>query len=216
VAFSYLLLPISFFIAKKRQAAFIPKLLAVYGFLCFLFLFSYWSLPKTVRVNLQSLYTFFEYSVFALVFWVNIQRKSIRKLIIVISILFLTFQVYYILSRESSRLDSIPIGVETIVLLFYIIYFFYQFSRELRTTYIYNHYAFWISVGVLIYLGGSFFFFILVDHLNNDQRAIFGDVTFVTEMIKNILFSVAIFTFYKYPFEKIKTSQKNVPYLDMI
>lgn len=113
-------------------------------------------------------------------------------------------------------LDSVPIGIETIVLLFYIIYFFYQFSRELSTAYIYNHYAFWISVGVLIYLGGSFFFFILFDHLSKDQIAAFGDLTFITELIKNILFSVAIFTYFRYPFEKTEKSKQSIPYLDMI
>jgi hypothetical protein len=216
VAYSYLLLPLSFLIAKKKYKSNIPILLTVYGLVCFVFLFFYWDFSKNLRVNLQSIYTFFEYSVFAYVFYINIKNRVIRNIIVAISVLFFCFQTFYIFYRETSRLDSIPIGIETIVLLFYIIYFFYQFSKELSTTYIYNHYAFWISVGVLIYLGGSFFFFILVDHLSNDQREAFGDLTYVTEMIKNILFSVAIFTVYKYPFQKIKNHQDSIPYLDMI
>ena len=139
-----------------------------------------------------------------------------RNLIIVISVCFFVFQIVYSLTRQKSGLDSVPIGIETIVLLFYIIYFFYQFSKDLSTAYIYNHYAFWISVGVLIYLGGSFFFFILFDHLSKDQIAAFGDLTYITEMIKNILFSVAIITYFRYPFEKVKQSKDSIPYLDMI
>jgi len=110
----------------------------------------------------------------------------------------------------------VPIGIETIIILFYIIYFFYQFSRELSTAYIYNHYGFWVSVGILIYLGGSFFFFILFDHLSTAQVATFGDMTYVAEIIKNILFAIAIFIHARYPFEKPKQKPENIPYLDLI
>lgn len=44
----------------------------------------------------------------------------------------------------------------------------------------------------------------------------FGDLTYVTEMIKNILFCVAIFTYFRYPFDNTKQSKKSIPYLDMI
>lgn len=112
-------------------------------------------------------------------------------------------------------IDSIPIGIETIILLIYILYFFYQFSKNVSTDYIYNHYGFWISVGILIYLGGSFFFFILFDHLSKDQVESFGNMTYVAETIKNILFSVSIFIYSRYPFENKKEKPKTIPFLDL-
>jgi hypothetical protein len=65
-------------------------------------------------------------------------------------------------------------------------------------------------------LGGSFFFFILFDHLNTTQIAAFGDMTYVAEIIKNILFAVAIFIYARYPFETPKQKPENIPYLDLI
>ncbi|MBK5269418.1 MAG: hypothetical protein JJE22_00260 [Bacteroidia bacterium] len=112
-------------------------------------------------------------------------------------------------------LDTIPIGIETILILTYIIYFFYEFSKDTRNLYIYNHYCFWIAVGILIYLGGSFFFFILFNQLSNDQIATFGNITYLAEIIKNILFSLSIFIYQRYTLENTKEKTSSLPYLDM-
>jgi hypothetical protein len=110
----------------------------------------------------------------------------------------------------------VPIGIETILLLIYILYFFYQFSKNLDTSYIYNHYAFWIAVGILIYLGGSFFFFILFDYLNPDEVETFGNMTYVAEIIKNILFAAGIYIYSKYPFKNKPERKEPIPFLDHI
>jgi hypothetical protein len=68
----------------------------------------------------------------------------------------------------------------------------------------------------LIYLGGSFFFFILVEHLNDDQLTTFGNLTYVAEVIKNLLFVLAIFIYGRYPFDKPEKNSNSVPFLDLI
>lgn len=131
------------------------------------------------------------------------------------SVLFFLFQLFYVLTTDVKRLDTVPIGIETILIFIFIFIFFYEFSKNPHNLYIYNHYCFWIGVGILIYLGGSFFFFILIDHLNKDQVATFGDLTYIAEIIKNILFCIALFVFARNLKEKTnKTS--SVPYLDMV
>jgi hypothetical protein len=68
----------------------------------------------------------------------------------------------------------------------------------------------------LIYLGGSFFFFILFEQLSPDQIADFGKLTYMAEIIKNILFTIALFVYTRFPFENSKKNSNSVPYLDMI
>jgi len=114
-----------------------------------------------------------------------------------------------------NRLDTVPIGIETILVLVYIFFFFFEFSKKLDGSYIYNYYFFWVSVGVLIYLGGSFFFYILIDHLSKEQVETFGNMTFVAEIIKNILFTAAIYIYVRFP-SKREHKPPSVPYLDMI
>ena len=216
VSFSYLLFPISFLIVAKKNNSSVPKIIAIYGLVCFCFLFYYDMIPKNLKQSLQSAYTFFEYSVFTFIFWINYNSKKAKRIIIIISILFLSFQIFYLFTTKTKGLDSIPIGIETIIILFYIVYFFYQFSKDLSKAYIYNHSGFWISVGILIYLCGSFFFFILFSQLSREQKESFGVMTYVAEIIKNLLFVLAIFVQTHYPFEKAKRKEEPIPYLDMI
>ena len=220
VTFSYLLIPISFFVSGSRKKGIIPLSLALYAIICccFLFLYDFFKddIRKDLRPYFQTSYTFFEYAIFTLIFWVNIKHKRIRRMIVVASVLFFAFQLFYLLSGQVHRLDTVPIGIETILILTYILYFFYEFSKKLDNFYIYNHYGFWIAVGVLIYLGGSFFFFIEFNLLTKDQRLAFGNMTYLAEIIKNILFSLAIFIYARYSFKNSDRKKPSMPYLDMI
>lgn len=216
VYFSYLILPLGFFLSKCSKKDIVPVTIAGYGIVFFCLLQLYQYLPKETKTFYQSFYTFFEYSLFGFFFWKNINSKKLRSAIIITSILFLIFQVIYVSTIKVKRLDTVPIGIETILIFIYIFFFFYEFSKTLNGSYIYNHYCFWISVGVLIYLGGSFFFYILIDHLTRDQVETFGNLTYLSEVIKNILFTLAIFIYVKYPFKPNNQKTSSVPYLDMI
>ena len=74
---------------------------------------------------------------------------------------------------------------------------------------------FWIVIGIMIYLGGSFFFNILANHLNNEQIIDYWYWSYIADIIKNILFAIGLFVFTRQPKQKgmIKSS---IPYLDMI
>lgn len=220
VAFSYLVLPVSFFFLKNKKRNLLPILLLAYGVVCFCFLFfyEYYSadLPRTTKHYLRAFYTFFEYAAFAFLFWANLRNRLLKNLIVIFSISFLLFQVVYSITSKVQRLDSIPIGIETILILVYIFFFFYEFSKNLTSTYIYNHYCFWIAVGVLIYLGGSLFFYLSINQLSKDERIAFGNFTYVAEIIKNILFALSLFIYGRYSFEKTEKNSSSVPFLDMI
>lgn len=189
----------------------------MYGLICFSFLFFYYDIPRKNRYYFQSAYTAFEYSVFSFIFWYNIAHKKIRKAIGFLSIGFFLFIAIYLLTNTTQRrLDSVPIGIETILIILYIIYYLYEFSKKLSEFYIYNHYAFWISVGILIYLGGSFFFYILINHLDEEQVTLFGNLTYMAEILKNVLFSLALVIYARKIGNEITKKPQSLPYLDMI
>jgi hypothetical protein len=201
---------------KKKDV--IPVIIALYGIVCCCFLLYYreGNIPKDVKKYFQTCYTFFEYGIFTFIFWINFRKDKFRWLLFLASVLFLGFQLFYVFTTKTKGLDSVPIGIETILILVYVIYFFYSFSKRLSDFYIYNHYVFWIAVGILIYLGGSFFFFILFEQLSRDQKIDFGNLTYLSEVIKNLLFALALFIYTRYPFENKKKNFDPVPFLDMI
>jgi hypothetical protein len=183
--------------------------------LCFLFLIFWDDIAKDWKKSSQTIYTSFEYLTFTAFFYLNIKNKKVRTFILLASFSFIVFQVFYLLAGKVRRLDTIPIGIETILLFSYIVYFLYQLSKD-EQGYLYNHYCFWLSIGILIYLGGSFFFYMLINHLNKDEIITFGDMTYVAEIIKNVLFATALFVYSKFHKKEYPTARKNIPYLDLI
>ena len=176
----------------------------------------YEELPKgETRQYAQSAYTFLEYAFFSYIFWYNLRSKPFKNLILILSILFIVFQIAFVTSTTHRRLDSIPVGIETILVFIYIFYFFYEFSKYIKDTFIYNHYPFWIAVGVMIYLGGSFFFYIMANHMTDAEIDRYWELTYIGEIIKNILFAYAIFLFVR---QKKENGFKNkiLPNLDMV
>ncbi len=216
VTYSYLILPIVFLLLQSKLKDRIPATLGFYGLVFFVILFFYHDTPKDIRKYIQAFYTILEYSFFTFIFWYNIRHKSFKKFILITSLFFISFQIFFVSTASFKRLDSIPIGIETILLFVYIFYFFYEFSKQIKDTFIYNHYTFWIAVGIMIYLGGSFFFYILINNLDQSEVDKFGDMTYVAEIIKNILFALSIFIYKKFPVNRAHNHPKKIPNLDMI
>ena len=216
VTYSYLILPLYFILSKTKLKNKFMVLLALYGVLFFALLFLYQHFEADIPNNyFQGVYTILEYSFFSYLFWINTHSKPFKKLIIIVSLLFFLYQFFYITSVKFERLDSISIGIETILIFIYIFYFFYEFSKNTKEFFIYNHYGFWLAVGIMIYLGGSFFFYILINYLNDNEVDKFANLTYVADIIKNLLFAFSIYIYKKHPLNKTRNHSKNIPNLDM-
>ena len=129
VTYSYLVLPLGLLLLRHKRKEIIPLSIGLYGIICFILLFSYNYLPKEDRKIFQIFYTFIEYSFFTFFLWKNIVNKKFRRFIIILSGLFLLFQVLNYFNAPLVRLDSVPIGIETILILIYVLYFFYEFLK---------------------------------------------------------------------------------------
>lgn len=216
VTCTYLLLPLSFLFLRFKFKDRVPAILCLYGITFFVLLVLYFDyVPKPYKWYYQIMYTFLEYLAFTFIFWNNIRNSNFKKFIVVVSFLFFVFQVFFAITTSLKRLDSIPVGIETIFIFIYIFYFFYEFSKTVKDIFIYNHFSFWIAVGILIYLGGSFFFYILINNLDHSEVEKFGNMTYIAEIIKNLLFVFALFLYKKFPTNRTHNLPKNIPNLDM-
>jgi hypothetical protein len=212
--FSFLLLPLAFLLnlqsAKKR----IPVIIAIYGLLFFCLNYFFDSIPREYKKLYFTLYTFLEYAVFAFILWDSLSHRISKNIIIVSTILFGAFQVFYFFTSSLKMLDTIPIGIETILIFIFIFLFFYQNLMRNVSKYIYHDHCFWISFGLLIYLGGTFFFNILANHVANIKE--YWYLTYIAELIKNIFFFIAIFILSHYSKKNELKNSNPIPYLDMV
>ncbi len=129
---------------------------------------------------------------------------------------FTIFLIIFYSNVSISRLDSIPIGVETIFLITYIIYFLYLYFKDVNNEYIYNNASFWLVIGVFIYLGFTFFFNILANNLDVTHFKNYYYYSFLGDILKNIFFAIAIVLFSRSNNNSRKIKSRNVPYLDMV
>ncbi len=111
-------------------------------------------------------------------------------------------------------MDSIPVGIETVLIFVYIIFFFYQNFRNNYEQYIYNHHCFWLSVGMMIYLGGTFFFNLLGNYIASSDIDKYWFLTHIADIIKNLFFCVAILVYSRSHIKEKRYNHSSVPHLD--
>jgi hypothetical protein len=117
----------------------------------------------------------------------------IGALLIIFNILFPIFTYDPTqLSNKVKLVDSVPIGVETIVILVFSYYFLYEKTNDTSTLYIYSTYPFWIVIGMVLYLSGSLFVYLFATILPEAEMHQYWALTNLLGFLKNIFFIVAI------------------------
>ncbi len=169
-------------------------LLAVYGVFAFISLYID-KIPKHYEFLFAVTYTYVEYLFFTIILFRNISTRLLKNLIIAFSVAFLVFQVVFYLQGTLGRIDSIPVGIESILLFIYVFFFFYEIIKSPKQLSLGNHHCFWIALGILVYLGGSFFLNILANELADPEWRQYWPVTYIAEIAKNLLFCVAIIVY---------------------
>jgi hypothetical protein len=160
-------------------------------------------------------FTFIEYILFSTIFYLNIKSKIVRKVIFFISIIFTVFLLIYYSQMSFRSIDSIPIGVETIFILLYAFYYLFEQMNDLENSFIYNKYHFWLIIGIMLYLAGSFFIYVFANQVDEAIVNQFWLLTNVFYIIKNIFFAIAFLILVKQSKVSCPKSHKNMyPYLN--
>ena len=96
------------------------------------------------------------------------------------------------LIKDIKAIDSIPIGIETIIVLTFSFYYLYEKTNDTTTLYIYSTFSFWIVIGMVLYLAGSFFIYLFASSLSKQEVNKYWVVTNFLSFLKNVMFAVAI------------------------
>lgn len=214
VVYSYLILPLLYLFQSIKKRELIT--LAIYGVLFFILLSIYDFLPsRNWRILYICLYTYIEYSIFAYLISLSINSKTFKRIILFASIAFLIFQTLFYLFADFKRLDSIPVGIETILIIVYTAFYFYHHFKISTDRYIYSLPSFWVIIGILLYLGFTFFFNILVNHVDDKLKEAWY-LTYLPEILKNVFFALSMLMLTKETTKTSGSNEKKVPFLDMI
>jgi len=147
---------------------------------------------------LFSTFTLVEYFSFSLFLGFHTENKRFKQMLTIVFVLFTIFICTYFLIVPFDFIDSIPIGVETILVIGFSVYFLYEMVNK-STILLYNTTEFWIITGFLIYLAGSFFIYLYANQVPENELYKFFFVTFIFNTIKNIFIAVGFWLAYKSP-----------------
>ncbi len=120
------------------------------------------------------------------------------------------------LQKNNGKADSLNIGVETILISLNIIYFFYLRFKKVDEQYLYQNPYFWLMTGMLVYLAFTFFFNILVNHVDNEVIKNYYHFSYIGDIVKNLLFAVAIWHLPRRSGSENRAQSFNAPKLDLI
>lgn len=198
------LIPLSILLSKikqpKEKAIWIIFIYIFYSFSTDLILF-YWDqigeLPETVNRNLSSLFTVVEFVCFGLFFYFTLKRKNLRNLVlsgIVIIASFLIANIFFQFIKFEN-LDSIPITVQGLFIMPLALVYYFEQIKNPDALFIYGTPNFWIVTGILIYLAGTFFIFILSENLTEKELDYYWPINYFFNTIKNLMFGLAFYMY---------------------
>jgi len=149
-------------------------------------------LPDNVLAILLASFTVIEYTLFTLFFYHLSDSKNFRRFVLIASILFyILAALNFLFLGKSQNFDSVPATVEAFLIIVYCIYYFYDQLNKPQISFIYSTFHFWITIGIFIYVIGTFFLFVQYSIMSEVQRSNFWIITLISNILKNILFSIS-------------------------
>jgi hypothetical protein len=140
---------------------------------------------------LFSFFTIIEFSIFTIFIFLQIKSRSIKWFISISAILFYGFAFYNIIYRPNKSFDSLPASVESVLVILYCIFFFFEQIRNPEVSFIYSSKVFWITTAVLLYLAATLFLFISTAYFTMQERDAYWSINFISNILKNVLLSIA-------------------------
>lgn len=181
-----------FFFSKKKQSG-----------LRFIAFYLFYSMLTDLVLNKLSLkyfdseiysyrlFTIVEFAVLSYYLIKEISTEKFRLFIKISSLVFGGFVLFDLITGTLNEFDSIPTGVESILILSSSLLLLYE--RIIKNEE-YNVSSIWISVGIVLFFSGTFFLFILSESNFNDSAfsVTYSYILASFKIISYILFSIGI------------------------
>jgi len=122
-------------------------------------------------------------------------HRRIRNSIPLIWLAFIAFAIIdSIFINKDVGFDSFAIGVESIIIILFCIYYLYTQLKGVYDLRIYSSFNFWVVITFLIYFCGTFFLYLMTDSMHHSvsfQKQYFI-INISFNILKNILLCIAM------------------------
>ncbi|MCI5080211.1 MAG: hypothetical protein MRY78_00890 [Saprospiraceae bacterium] len=142
-------------------------------------------------------YTALEFGLLAIIFAQALPPYLTRRSVLAISFAFVGFVVLDMVWLSGvEQFNNYSTAVESLILIFFSLVFFYKTLQELQIRYLEKAPLFWISVGVLLYFSGSLFIFLFTNYVNSSNQALFiiWGIHGIFGILLNLFYALALWT----------------------
>jgi len=184
-------LTLFFFIKKKQSGLWLIAFYLFYSMLTDLVLNKLSLKFFDSEIYSYRLFTIVEFTVLSVYLLKEIVSDKFRLFIKLSSLVFGAFVLFDLMTGTLNEFDSIPTGVESILILCSSLLVLYE--RIIKNEE-YNVSSIWISVGIVLFFSGTFFLFILSESNFNDSAfsETYSYILASFKIISYILFSIGI------------------------
>lgn len=164
--------------------------------------------PESYFVVIR-IYNVVEYTLLAYFFSFYIKNKFIKKILLFSTVAYFLFCIYDFAIEKIPGMPFVPLTVEHILLLIFIIYYFFEVMQYTVVEPIYQRAIFWICVAFIINSSGNFFLFLYSKNSFNDEifKKQYTIIYTTITVIKNLLLCISIL---------IKEKKENLPQNNLI
>ena len=190
------LLPILAFLFFRLKERELPLWVIFFYSLCSLANDSIISYRYERDLSLQpflAIFTIAEYILYTGILFYTIQNSLLRKVIIVLSTGFILFCLFSIITNQvTNKFDSIQASLESLLIIIYCVFYFFEQINKPQVLFIYSTYIFWAVIAILISLSCTFFLYVFAANLSEKIKTEFWPIQWIGNIIRSLLFALAI------------------------
>ena len=144
------------------------------------------------------IFTLIETVLFAGFYFLTFKRSRFKNAAFILSVFVtVSFIIYYIIRYlilpKPPRIDSVPIGIETVLMIVFLLMYLYEQINDTTTLFVYYKHSFWVAIGIIIFLAGSLFIFAFASQLPLKELQKYWVFTNIFCIVRNCFFTIAIY-----------------------
>ncbi len=139
----------------------------------------------------SSLFTIGELIIISYYFYTVIKAPILKKCILAASSIITIYLFVIFIQSDKKNFDSFSASLESITfIIFCLLYFYEQINRQ-DQYFIYSSPNFFIVLGIMIYMSGTLFLFVMANNFSEGERNRYWVINDVSNIITNVSFSIA-------------------------
>lgn len=159
--------------------------------------FGFFAIMKSLPTyTIENSFTLLECFLISLMFYVNLDRKTYRQMILIFFILFSTLAIYLLLVKNGyDKVDNILNTFEAGFFIILTYSYFYSLLKELNISKLTQYYFIWINSAFLIYFNACFLMFLFKEQLEKleiNQFYLVYSLFLIVNLTRNIMLSIGI------------------------